>query len=122
MKLIQLDILIILILIYNTQDIKLNFSEVNVFEDCEYILLEITIYIKYCLRIVDCNVIRDFAETLSNLMIAKCNDFTCSDPRQKIIKDDIAEQNLNRFMLTVYTKKIHELTYRVLIVGAGLNP
>ena len=55
-------------------------------------------------------------------MIAKCNDFTCSDPGQKIIKDGILEQDLNRIVVAACTPKIHESTYRAVLIEAGLSP
>ena len=49
--------------------------------------------------VVDCDAVRDFAEKLPNVIIASVNDFTCSDPGQKIIKNDILKFNLNRVVV-----------------------
>jgi heterodisulfide reductase subunit A len=54
--------------------------------------------------------------------VARCNDFTCSDPGQKIIRDDILELNLNRIVVAACTPKIHEPTYRAVLMEAGLSP
>ena len=54
--------------------------------------------------------------------MARCNDFTCSDPGQKIIRDDILELNLNRIVVAACTPKIHEPTYRAVLMEAGLSP
>jgi heterodisulfide reductase subunit A len=66
--------------------------------------------------------VRAFAETLPNVIIARCNDFTCSDPGQKTIKEDILELNLNRIVVAACTPKIHEPTYRAVLIEAGLSP
>ena len=65
---------------------------------------------------------RNFAETLPNVVVARCNDFTCSDPGQKVIRDDILELNLNRIVVAACTPKIHEPTYRAVLMEAGLSP
>ena len=61
-------------------------------------------------------------EHLSNVVVAKVNDFTCSDPGQQIIKNDILELGLNRVVVAACTPKIHEPTYRAVLVEAGLSP
>ncbi|MFX1258727.1 MAG: disulfide reductase, partial [Promethearchaeota archaeon] len=61
---------------------------------------------------VDCDAIRDFVEALPNVVVARVNDFTCSDPGQQIIKNDILELDLNRVVVAACTPKIHEPTYR----------
>ena len=50
------------------------------------------------------------------------NKFTCSDPGQQQIKNDIIEQNLNRVVVAACTPKIHEPTYRAVLSEAGLSP
>jgi len=55
-------------------------------------------------------------------MIARVNDFTCSDPGQKLIKNDILDFNLNRIVVAACTPKIHESTYRAVLIEAGLSP
>jgi heterodisulfide reductase subunit A len=66
--------------------------------------------------------VRAFAETLPNVVIARCNDFTCSSPGQRIIQEDILELKLNRVVVAACTPKIHEPTYRAVLVEAGLSP
>jgi heterodisulfide reductase subunit A len=50
------------------------------------------------------------------------NDFTCSDPGQNIIKNDILDLDLNRVVVAACTPKIHEPTYRAVLAEAGLSP
>ena len=55
-------------------------------------------------------------------MIARVNDFTCSDPGQTLIKNDILDLDLNRIVVAACTPKIHESTYRAVLIEAGLSP
>ncbi|MFX1409194.1 MAG: FAD-dependent oxidoreductase [Promethearchaeota archaeon] len=71
---------------------------------------------------IDCDVIREFVEPLPNVIVARINDFTCSDPGQQVIKNDILELNLNRIVVAACTPKIHEPTYRAVLFEAGLSP
>lgn len=61
-------------------------------------------------------------EPLPNVVIARTNDFTCSDPGQQIIKNDILELDINRVVVAACTPKIHEPTYRAVLMEAGLSP
>ncbi len=54
--------------------------------------------------------------------MARVNNFTCSDPGQQIIKNDILELDLNRVVVAACTPKIHEPTYRAVLAEAGLSP
>ena len=56
------------------------------------------------------------------MVIARTNDFTCSDPGQQSIKRDILELDLNRVVVAACTPKIHEPTYRAVLMEAGLSP
>jgi heterodisulfide reductase subunit A len=56
------------------------------------------------------------------VIVARVNDFTCSDPGQQIIKNDILELDLNRVVVAACTPKIHEPTYRAVLAEAGLSP
>jgi len=66
--------------------------------------------------------VRDFVERLPNVTIARTNDFTCSDPGQNLIKNDILDLDLNRVVVAACTPKIHEPTYRAVLAEAGLSP
>jgi heterodisulfide reductase subunit A len=72
--------------------------------------------------VIDVDAVRDFAETLPNVVVAKANNFTCSDPGQLQIKNDIIEYRLNRVVVAACTPKIHEETYRAVLKDAGLSP
>lgn len=49
--------------------------------------------------VVDCEAVKDFAELQPNVVVAKTNKFTCSDPGQQVIKNDILELDLNRVVV-----------------------
>jgi len=59
---------------------------------------------------------------LPDVEIARVNDFTCSDPGQNIIKNDIIDLELNRIVVAACTPKIHESTYRAVLIEAELSP
>ncbi len=59
---------------------------------------------------------------LPDVEIARVNDFTCSDPGQNIIKNDILDLGLTRVVVAACTPKIHESTYRAVLIEAGLSP
>jgi heterodisulfide reductase subunit A len=58
----------------------------------------------------------------NNVVISRVNDFTCSDPGQNIIRNDILDLDLNRVVVAACTPKIHEPTYRAVLAEAGLSP
>ena len=66
--------------------------------------------------------VADFARTLPGVVLAKTSAFTCSEPGQEMIAEDIVNHNLNRVVVGACTPKIHEPTYRALVESAGLSP
>jgi heterodisulfide reductase subunit A len=73
-------------------------------------------------QFVDAEQVRAFSESLPNVLVARTFTFFCSDPGQQIIKRDIQELGVNRVVVAACTPKIHEPTYRELLVDAGLSP
>jgi len=71
---------------------------------------------------VDCRALKEFAEKQSNVIVSRVNKFTCSDPGQQIIKNDILELDINRVVVAACTPKIHEPTYRSVLIESGLSP
>jgi len=71
---------------------------------------------------VDCDAVREAIENLPDVVISRTNDFTCSDPGQNIVKNDILEYDLNRVVIAACTPQIHEPTYRAVLMEAGLSP
>jgi len=70
---------------------------------------------------VDVEEVAEFAKTLPNVVLSKTSTFTCSEPGQEMIAEDIVNHNLNRVVVGACTPKIHEPTYRALVESAGLS-
>jgi len=88
--------------------------------------LRIGVYVCHCgLNIagsVDCKAVARYARTLDDVVVAKDNKYTCSDPGQDEIKQDIQEHGLNRVVVASCTPRLHEPTFRNACAEAGLNP
>ncbi len=72
--------------------------------------------------IVDVEKVTDFAKGLPSVVVARNYKFTCSDPGQDIIRNDIRELGLNRIVVASCSPRLHEPTFRRVLVSAGLNP
>jgi heterodisulfide reductase subunit A len=72
--------------------------------------------------VFDCKEVAKFAEKLPNVVISKDHDYVCSEPGQKLIKEDIEEHKLNRIVVAACSPLMHEPTFRKVIQEAGLNP
>ena len=71
---------------------------------------------------VDTQAVARFAEGLDDVVLARVNKYTCSDPGQASIRRDIAEYKLDRVVVAACTPRMHEPTFRRCIQAAGLNP
>ena len=71
---------------------------------------------------VDTEAVKEYSETLPNVVIAVRNRYTCSDPGQQEVKRVIQENNINRVVIASCTPRLHEPTFRTCIAEAGLNP
>jgi heterodisulfide reductase subunit A2 len=71
---------------------------------------------------VDAEAVAKFAEELDGVVLARVNRYTCSDPGQAIIRNDIGEYDLNRVVVASCTPRMHEPTFRRTLESAGLNP
>jgi heterodisulfide reductase subunit A len=87
--------------------------------------IRIGVYVCHCgLNIagsVDCEAVAKFAATLPHVVLSKDNRYTCSDPGQELIKNDIKEHNLNRVVVASCSPRLHEPTFRKACEDAGLN-
>jgi len=70
---------------------------------------------------VDCEQVARFAADLPNVAYSGFQKYTCSEPGQQVIKDAIAEHDLNRVVVASCSPKMHEPTFRAAIQEAGLN-
>jgi heterodisulfide reductase subunit A len=71
---------------------------------------------------VDAEAVAKFAEELDGVVLARVNKYTCSDPGQAIIRNDIRDYDLNRVVVASCTPRMHEPTFRRTLESADLNP
>ncbi|HFD39904.1 MAG TPA: CoB--CoM heterodisulfide reductase iron-sulfur subunit A family protein [Anaerolineae bacterium] len=71
---------------------------------------------------VDTEAVREYAESLGDVVVAVRNKYTCSDPGQQAIQRTIYEHNLNRVVVASCSPTSYEAIFRQCIAGAGLNP
>jgi len=84
------------------------------------------VYICHCginiAATVDVAAVAKFAVGLPGVVVARHYTYMCSDPGQVLIKNDIAELNLNRVVVASCSPLMHEPTFRATVADAGLNP
>jgi heterodisulfide reductase subunit A len=89
-------------------------------------LLKIGVYVCHCglniAGVVDAKSVAEYAAGLPDVKVARDSTYTCSDAAQKLIKDDILNEGLNRIVVASCSPRMHEETFRKAISEAGLNP
>jgi len=87
---------------------------------------KIGVYICHCgtniASKVDCKAVAEYALNLPNVAVARDYQYTCSDPGQEMIKNDIRELGLTRVVVASCSPLMHEPTFRRAVGDAGLNP
>ena len=87
---------------------------------------KVGVYICHCginiAGTVDVDAVADYAASLPGVVISRHYTYMCSDPGQALIKQDIAELDLNRIVVASCSPLMHEPTFRAVIAEAGLNP
>jgi len=63
-----------------------------------------------------------FAQKLPNVIVAREHKYTCSQPGQDMIKDDIKDLGVNRVVVASCSPRMHEPTFQTAVAEAGLNP
>ncbi|TFG00069.1 MAG: CoB--CoM heterodisulfide reductase iron-sulfur subunit A family protein [Promethearchaeota archaeon] len=85
----------------------------------------IGVYVCHCginiAGVIDVEELRDYAESLPNVAIAKNYDFMCSDVGQNMIKEDLDSGKINRVVVAACSPRMHEPTFRTVCREAGLN-
>jgi len=71
---------------------------------------------------VDVGRVREAAEKLPGVVVAKENRYTCSDLGQDEIIKAIKENDVNRVVVAACSPRMHEPTFRNCLKEAGLNP
>ena len=88
--------------------------------------IRIGIYVCQCgsniAGVVDCDAVAEYAGKLKDVVICRNQGYTCSEPGQNQIKNDIKECGLNRIVVASCSPRLHEATFRQCISEAGLNP
>ena len=71
---------------------------------------------------VDVEEVRQRAETIEGVAVARRNMFMCSDPGQAMIAEDLKNGTINRVVVASCAPSLHEMTFRNAISRAGANP
>jgi len=88
--------------------------------------IRIGVYVCQCgsniAGVVDCDAVAEYAGKLKDVVIYRNQGYTCSEPGQNQIKNDIKECGLNRIVVASCSPRLHEATFRQCVSEAGLNP
>jgi heterodisulfide reductase subunit A len=71
---------------------------------------------------VNVGAVVKFAQGLPNVTVAREHKYTCSEPGQTMIKDDIKNLGINRVVVASCSPRMHETTFQNTVAEAGLNP
>ncbi|RLF57063.1 MAG: CoB--CoM heterodisulfide reductase iron-sulfur subunit A family protein, partial [Thermoplasmata archaeon] len=71
---------------------------------------------------VDVETVRKRAEKIPGVVVARRNEFMCSDPGQDMIAEDLKSGKINRVVVASCAPSLHETTFRGAISRAGANP
>jgi heterodisulfide reductase subunit A len=71
---------------------------------------------------VDVDEVTNFAAGLPNVAVARMSKYTCSEPGQDVIQDDILNGVVNRVVVASCTPRMHEPTFQRALAACGLNP
>jgi len=87
---------------------------------------KVGVYICYCggniSDHVDVEAVRDRAEKMPGVSVARTSMFMCSDPGQEMIVEDLKAGRINRVVVASCAPSLHETTFRGAIERAGANP
>ncbi|MCU0859272.1 MAG: FAD-dependent oxidoreductase [Thermoplasmata archaeon] len=71
---------------------------------------------------VDCKSVTEYAKGIDDVVVARDNVYTCSEPGQNQIAEDIKNLHLTKVVVASCSPKMHEKTFRKTVSDAGLNP
>ena len=71
---------------------------------------------------VDVPAVVEMAASLPGVTIARQHKYTCSEPGQVLIQEDIRTLGLNRVVVASCTPRMHEPTFQRALAEAGINP
>jgi heterodisulfide reductase subunit A len=72
--------------------------------------------------VVNVPAVVEYAKTLPHVVYAEANVYTCSQDTQKLIRDKIIQNKLNRVIVASCTPRTHEPLFRETVQESGLNP
>jgi len=72
--------------------------------------------------VVDVEEVAKHAKTLPGVVVARNYVYTCSEPGQAMIREDIKNFKLNRVVVASCSPQMHEPTFRRVVEEEGLNP
>jgi heterodisulfide reductase subunit A2 len=88
--------------------------------------IKIGVYICHCgvniAGVINIDDMIEFAKELPDVKVAKQYKFYCSDNGQSEISKDIKDGLVNRVVVAACSPRMHEPTFRRVLVDAGLNP
>ncbi len=88
--------------------------------------VRIGVYVCHCgmniAQTVDCDGIAASMAEMPDVAVAKGIGYACSEPGQREIREDIANHGLNRIVVGSCSPRLHEPTFRQMLIAAGLNP
>ncbi len=87
---------------------------------------KIGVYVCHCGinigSVVDVPAVVEYASKLPGVAVSREYTYMCSDPGQNLVKEDIANEKLNRVIVASCSPRMHEPTFRKTLKEAGLNP
>jgi heterodisulfide reductase subunit A len=88
-------------------------------------MAKVGVYVCHCgsniAGVIDVAAVRDFAEALPDVVIARKDLFMCSDSGQEMVKQDVRDGLVDRVVVAACTPRTHEPIFRAAIEKAGLN-
>ncbi len=86
----------------------------------------IGVYVCHCgtniAGMVDVEAVAAQAAAFDGVVISRDYAYMCSDPGQRLIKDDIRDFDLDRVVVASCSPLMHETTFRSACADAGMNP
>lgn len=88
-------------------------------------MAKIGVYVCHCGSniggVIDVAAVRDFAEQLPDVALARQDLFMCSDSGQELVKQDIRDGKIDKVVVAACTPRTHEPIFRGACEKAGLN-
>jgi heterodisulfide reductase subunit A-like polyferredoxin len=88
--------------------------------------VRIGVYVCHCglniAQTVDCDGVAATVAGQPGVVVAKGIGYACSEPGQREIREDIEANGLNRIVIGSCSPRLHEPTFRQMLIAAGLNP